>query len=70
MPEELAPIAALVKAPERIHLGENAVYLWCANGILESKAANALLGKVGRVATTRNWATVLKLHAMLHEVTE
>jgi uncharacterized protein (DUF1697 family) len=66
----LAPIAALVKAPERIHLGENAVYLWCANGILESKAANALLGKVGRVATTRNWATVLKLHALLREPAE
>ena len=35
----------------------------CARGILESKAGEALLGKAGRAATTRNWATVLKLHA-------
>ena len=27
-------------------------------------AATALLGKVGKAVTTRNWATVLKLHAL------
>ena len=27
----------------------------------------ALLGKVGKAATTRNWATVLKLQALLNE---
>jgi uncharacterized protein (DUF1697 family) len=61
----LAALAPLVKAPERFHLGERAAYLWCADGILESKAAKALLGKAGREATTRNWATVLKIRDVL-----
>jgi uncharacterized protein (DUF1697 family) len=61
----LAAIAPLVKARERFHLGEHAAYLWCAGGILESAAARALLGKAGREATTRNWATVLKLEELI-----
>jgi uncharacterized protein (DUF1697 family) len=61
----LAPVAALVRPPERFVIGPHAAYLHCAGGILESKAAEALLGKAGRAATTRNWATTLKLHALL-----
>jgi uncharacterized protein (DUF1697 family) len=57
----LAPVAALVKAPEAFLLGPHAAYLHCAGGILESLAGKALLGKVGRAVTTRNWATTLKL---------
>ena len=60
----LAAIEPLVVAPERFALGRNAAYLWCAAGILESKAGSALLGKAGTAATTRNWATVLKLQAL------
>ena len=62
----LAALAPLAKAPERFHLGERAAYLWCADGILASKAATALLGKAGREATTRNWATVLKIRDLLN----
>ena len=51
--------------PERLHIGGHAAYLHCAGGILESKAGSALLGKLGREVTTRNWATVLKLKALL-----
>lgn len=36
-----------------------------AGGILESKVGSALLGKAGREVTPRNWATVLKLKALL-----
>lgn len=61
----LSVVAPLAKARERFHLGEHAAYLWCAGGILESEAAKALLGTAGREATTRNWATVLKLQALL-----
>lgn len=61
----LEAIAPLAKGPERFHLGEHAAYLWCAGGILESAAAKALHGKAGREATTRNWATVLKLEELL-----
>lgn len=58
----LSAVGALVVAPERFHLGRHAAYLECTGGILESRAGEALLGKPGRAATTRNWATVLKLH--------
>lgn len=65
--EALAGISALVRAPERFQLGRHALYLWCANGISKSEAAAALLGKAGRAATTRNWATVLKIDVLLRE---
>jgi len=61
----LAAIRPLVRAPERFVIGRHAAYLWCVNGILESKAGAALLGKPGRAVTTRNWATVGKLVALL-----
>jgi uncharacterized protein (DUF1697 family) len=57
----LAAIESLVVPPDRFAMGRNAAYLLCATGILESKAGAALLGKTGKLATTRNWATVLKL---------
>lgn len=60
----LAAVESLAVPPERIAIGRSAVYLLCANGLLESKAAAALLGKAGKSATTRNWATVLKLQAL------
>lgn len=60
----LAEVAKLVAAPEKFSVGKHAAYLYCANGILESKAGVALLGKAGKAATTRNWATVLKLEAL------
>lgn len=49
---------------ERFIVTEHAAYLWCAHGILESKAAVALLKKLGETGTTRNWATVEKLNAL------
>lgn len=66
-PKSLSAISAiqsLVSAPECFAMGRNCAYLFCARGILESKAAVALLGKAGRVATSRNLATVLKLAAL------
>jgi uncharacterized protein (DUF1697 family) len=65
----LENIAKLVKSPERFFVGKHSAYLHCANGILESDAGVALLGKTGRAATTRNWATVLKLHKLANEAT-
>lgn len=64
---DLAAIASLVVPPEQFVVGKNAAYLLCARGILESKAGEALLGKTGKFATTRNLATTLKLHALASE---
>jgi len=63
--QALTAIAPLVEAPERFVVGKHAAYLYCVQGILESKAATAILGKLGRAVTTRNWATVLKLKELL-----
>lgn len=63
----LAAIEPLLAPPERFSVGRNAAYLLCATGILESEAGKALLGKAGKSATTRNWATVLKLQALANE---
>jgi uncharacterized protein (DUF1697 family) len=60
----LKSIETLVAPPEGFAVGRHAAYLHCANGILESKAGEALLGRLGQAATTRNWATTLKLHAL------
>jgi uncharacterized protein (DUF1697 family) len=57
----LRAIGPLVLPPERFEIGRNAAYFLCPGGILQSKAWEALLGKAGRSATTRNWATVIKL---------
>jgi uncharacterized protein (DUF1697 family) len=63
----LTTIASLVVPPEQFSVGKNAAYFLCPAGILKSKAGEALLGKAGRSATTRNWATVLKLRALADE---
>ncbi len=64
----LAALEPLTRPLEIFLLGPHAAYLWCPNGILESRAAEALLGKVGRAATSRNWATVGRIAALLeHE---
>ena len=65
--EELATLSSLLKSPERLHVGGHAAYLWCANGILASKAGEAIVGRAGRSATTRNWATVLRIDALLRD---
>jgi uncharacterized protein (DUF1697 family) len=65
--EDLAALGALdtlLLPGERLAIGRHAAYLHCAGGILESRAGAALLGKLGRAVTTRNWSTTLKLQAL------
>ena len=50
---------------ERLQVGKHAAYLWCANGILESQVATGLLNGLKGVGTTRNWATLNKIHALM-----
>lgn len=64
----LSALKALANADwgrERIHIAKHAGYLWCANGILESKAAEALLKGLKGTGTTRNWATLTKIRALM-----
>ena len=50
-------------APDALAVGDKAAYLWCANGIIESKLMQAFARVTAQTSTTRNWATVLKLQA-------
>ena len=53
--------------PGAVALGERAVYVWCPDGILDSAAAAALGKQLGDATTSRNWSTLLKLHALCSE---
>ena len=61
----LAPLARKDWGAERVHLGRHAAYIWCAPGILESHAVEALMRATGATTTTRNWATLGKIHALM-----
>jgi uncharacterized protein (DUF1697 family) len=50
--------------PDAFAVGKRAAYLWCARGLIESRLAQAFARSAGEAATTRNWATVLKLHTI------
>ncbi len=50
---------------EQVHVGKHVAYVWCENGILDSKVAVALLKNLAQSGTTRNWATVEKINALM-----
>jgi uncharacterized protein (DUF1697 family) len=50
---------------ERLHVGGQAAYLWCADGILESRVLEELLCDLKGLGTTRNWATLNKIHVLM-----
>jgi uncharacterized protein (DUF1697 family) len=51
-------------APEAFAVGRHAAWLWCANGIIESRVQKAATRLLGEGCTARNRATVDKLQAM------
>lgn len=71
-PEDIAKLEKLARrqwGKERLQVGRHAAYLWCADGILESKIMPALHAEVGSLFTTRNWATLNKIHALTKDQT-
>jgi uncharacterized protein (DUF1697 family) len=58
-------LASQTWGEEKLHVGKHAAYLWCANGILESEALEALIKGLKGTGTTRNWTTLNKIHALL-----
>lgn len=61
----LKDLQPLLHPGERLNITAHAAYLHCANGLLDSRAGEALLGKAGKAVTTRNWGTVIKLAALV-----
>ncbi len=60
----LEPLTHQNWAPEAFALGRWAAYIWCADGILASRAAAAMGKLLGDAVTTRNWTTISRLHAL------
>jgi uncharacterized protein (DUF1697 family) len=61
---KLLPLVAQEWAPEAFALGARVAYIWAPEGVLESKLAAAVGKALGDAVTTRNWATLTKLHAL------
>ncbi len=61
----LAPLAGEDWSPEALALGARVAYLWCPAGVLEIRLPEAVGRALGDAVTTRNWATMTKLDALL-----
>jgi uncharacterized protein (DUF1697 family) len=64
---KLAPLLKQDWRNEMLALGKRVAYVWCADGILESRLLVAVGRLLGDAVTTRNWATMLKLHALTQD---
>ncbi|HEV8611354.1 MAG TPA: DUF1697 domain-containing protein [Thermoanaerobaculia bacterium] len=62
--KRLLPLGRQDWAPDVLAVGGRVAYLWCPRGMLESRLAIAVNRALGDGATTRNWTTVTKLHAL------
>jgi uncharacterized protein (DUF1697 family) len=61
---ELKALEADDWAPEAFAAGQHAAWLWCADGVIESRVSKAVGKVLKERGTARNWATVQKLQAM------
>jgi len=60
----LAPVQQQTWDEETFAVGTRVAYMWCPAGVLASRLPEAVGKALGDAVTTRNWATVLKLHAL------
>lgn len=58
-------LASLDWGDEAVRIGSRAAYVWAPHSILDSPAYEAVSRALGTYVTTRNWATVQKLYAMM-----
>jgi len=61
----LAPLTGEDWSPEAVALGARVAYLWCPEGVLASRLPEAVGRALGDGVTTRNWATMTKLDALV-----
>ena len=62
---DLTPLEREDWGTNTLAIGSVAAYVWCAQGILGSELLAAVVRTLGECTTTRNWATVMKIHARL-----
>lgn len=63
--QRLLPLLGQDWAPEAFATGQWAAYMWCPGGALASRAAGAMGALLGDNVTSRSWATMRRLHALL-----
>jgi uncharacterized protein (DUF1697 family) len=63
----LRPLTRKSWAPEELAVGARVAYLWCPNGINKSPMVEAVNRMLGDGMTTRNLATMTKLHVLMSE---
>lgn len=61
---QLEPLLEQDWNPEVLALGVSVAYLWAPDGVLVSRLVKAIGRVLGDNTTTRNWATVMKLHVL------
>lgn len=67
-PADRKKLAGLVKQdwePEALAIGARVAYMWCPDGVLAGRLPEAVGRALGDAVTTRNWSTMLKLHALV-----
>lgn len=62
--KKLEPLLAGDWAPGSLALGRHAAYLWCPDGILESRLLEAATKAARDGLTARNWSTWEKIHRL------
>ena len=65
--KHLMPLTKQDWAPEAFALGARVAYVWCANGSIKSQLWKAVERTLGKGVTSRNWATMMKIHALASE---
>jgi uncharacterized protein (DUF1697 family) len=63
--KRLLPLTRQAWEPDVLAVGARVAYVWCPQGMIESRLATAVNRLLGDGATTRNWATMTKLHALV-----
>ena len=69
-PEALPLLQPLLKqewAAEAVALGKRVAYLWCPAGVLACRLLEAVEKILNGAVTSRNWKTILKLHALAQD---
>jgi uncharacterized protein (DUF1697 family) len=64
---KLEPLMDQDWGTDRLALAGRVAYVWCPDGILPSKLPDVTAKVLRDAATSRNWATMLKLHALVHD---
>jgi len=64
---KLEPLMEQDWSPDVLAVGTRVAYAWCAEGVLASRLLMAISRALGDAVTTRNWATMKKLQALIDE---